>query len=297
MISSVYLKSTSSTLPFEGEPDYKSKITNATQRRRMSRIIKMGLACALDCVAGQPLEEIEAVITATGLGCLEDTEKFLKTLLDNNEQLLNPTPFMQSTFNTVGAQIALTFNNHSYNMTYSHRGNSFESALLDGMLRIREGDKSVLVGAFDEITPNSVEIQNRLGIPYSKTIPGEGSQFFLLSGEKDEDINVELFTPYMFSGEVSEEEVKTQISNYIKSFDLEPEDIMMFYTPSASVSIFPEAGMFFFKNICGDYPTASAYALWHAAQMTAMAKSGKYILVYNEWNGVNHSLILLKNCR
>lgn len=37
-------------------------------------------------------------------------------------------------------------------MTYVHRGLSFESALLDGMMRIWEGDENVLVGAIDEIT-------------------------------------------------------------------------------------------------------------------------------------------------
>jgi hypothetical protein len=33
------------------EPDYKSIITNAALRRRMSRIIKMGVACGLECIS------------------------------------------------------------------------------------------------------------------------------------------------------------------------------------------------------------------------------------------------------
>ncbi len=32
------------------EPDYKDIITNATLRRRMSRIVKMGVACGLECM-------------------------------------------------------------------------------------------------------------------------------------------------------------------------------------------------------------------------------------------------------
>ena len=104
------------------EPDYKSIITNAALRRRMSRIIKMGVACGLECISTLPSEKVHAIITATGLGCLADTEKFLNTIIENKEQLLNPTPFIQSTFNTIGAQIALLRQIHAYNMTYVHRG-------------------------------------------------------------------------------------------------------------------------------------------------------------------------------
>ena len=129
------------------EPDYKDIITNATLRRRMSRIVKMGVACGLECMGELSPEKIQGIITATGLGCLTDTEKFLNNLLDNEERMLNPTPFIQSTFNTIGAQIALIHQIHAYNMTYVHRGLSFESALLDAMMKIGEGSENILVGA------------------------------------------------------------------------------------------------------------------------------------------------------
>lgn len=57
------------------EPDYKDIITNATLRRRMSRIVKMGVACGLECMGELSPEKIQGIITATGLGCLTDTEK------------------------------------------------------------------------------------------------------------------------------------------------------------------------------------------------------------------------------
>lgn len=56
------------------EPDYKDIITNATLRRRMSRIVKMGVACGLECMGELSPEKIQGIITATGLGCLTDTE-------------------------------------------------------------------------------------------------------------------------------------------------------------------------------------------------------------------------------
>ena len=49
----------------------------------------------------------DAIITGTGLGCLEDTEKFLTAMVTNKEEFLTPTSFIQSTHNTVSAQIAL----------------------------------------------------------------------------------------------------------------------------------------------------------------------------------------------
>lgn len=37
------------------EPDYKEMITNANLRRRMSRMIKMGVACGLECLKEYPV--------------------------------------------------------------------------------------------------------------------------------------------------------------------------------------------------------------------------------------------------
>lgn len=295
MISPVYIQSTSSILPAEGEPDYKTLIPNPSLRRRMSRVVKMGVACAMDCLATHETNKVEAIITATGLGCLADTEKFMNNLLDNNEQLLNPTAFIQSTFNTVGAQIALLCKNHSYNVTYAHRGFSFESALLDSILRIYEGNKNVLVGAFDEITPTSLDIQQRLCLyRYSKS--GEGSQFFLLSAEKNENTKGAVYAPHMFSGNADEKQIENHILNYLHTHNLEQKDISVFLTGNTILSLFPYAKSYTFKDKCGDYHTASAYALWYATQLTKDQPGGKYILIYNQWNGINHSIILLKSC-
>lgn len=173
------------------EPDYKEMITNANLRRRMSRMIKMGVACGLECLKDIPSEKVDAIITATGLGCLADTEKFMNALMDNREQMLNPTAFIQSTFNTVGAQLALLLKIHAYNVTYVHRGLSFESALIDGIISIAEGKQHVLAGAMDEITPTSHIIQQRLGL-LKGTTAGEGAQFFLLSAQKEEQTFAEL---------------------------------------------------------------------------------------------------------
>lgn len=161
--------------------DYKALIADANMRRRMSRVVKMGVGAAMDCLSRADGVRIDAIVTAMGLGCLADSEKFLKNIIDNDEQMLNPTPFIQSTFNTIGGQIALLTGNHCYNMTYSHRWTSFENALLDGLLLIDEGKaQNVLVGAADELTPTQTVIMERLGAYRNGNKPAEGAYFFVI---------------------------------------------------------------------------------------------------------------------
>lgn len=259
------------------EPDYKALIPNPALRRRMSRIVKMGVAAALECIAHTPTDDIEAIVTATGLGCLADTEKFMNSLCDNNEQLLNPTAFIQSTFNTVGAQIALWCKNQSYNMTYVHRGLSFESALLDAVLRLYEGDKLVLVGAFDEVTETSFRVQTRMGL-YRDATPGEGSQFFLLAGERNEDTLAAVYAPYTFTGQTTPAERDEHIQCYLQQCGLNRNDIDLVDTSAI-------------KRTYGECPTASAFALWDAVQ--GMAGRDKGVMLYNDWYGASGSLIMI----
>ena len=87
----------------------------------------------------------DAVIAGTGLGCLEDTEKFLGSIYTLQEHLLNPTPFINSTHNTIAGAIALAIKCHGYNATYTHRGFSFESALLDALMLASENPEAAIL--------------------------------------------------------------------------------------------------------------------------------------------------------
>lgn len=167
--------------------DIKELIPDAALRRRMSRVVKSAVAAAVECVGGiEGTASLDAVITATGLGCLADSERFLRNMIADGEQLLNPTPFIQSTFNTVGGQIAMLRRNHCYNVTYVNRSHSFEDALLDAVLRLADGEgRNALVGAFDEITPSQQRIMERMGF-WRKARAGEGAVFALLTGERTE---------------------------------------------------------------------------------------------------------------
>ena len=126
-------------------PDFKNYF-EPLERRRMSRIIKMGVVCAEEAIMEAEIQRPDAIVSGTGLGCVEDTEKFLNNVLSGQEGLLTPTAFVQSTHNSIGATIALKYNCKGYNVLYAHKTISFENALLDANLLLHEKNiKNVLV--------------------------------------------------------------------------------------------------------------------------------------------------------
>ncbi|MEG2071313.1 MAG: beta-ketoacyl synthase chain length factor, partial [Bacteroidales bacterium] len=145
------------------EPNFQDFFTPIALRR-MSRIIKRSIAASVVCIKEAGIDCPDAIISGTGLGCIEDTEKFLSALIENEEKYLQPTFFIQSTHNTISSQIAIYLKCHSYNNTYSHRGISFEAALMDAYTLFKIGNiKSALVGGFDELTPTYFQQLKKLG--------------------------------------------------------------------------------------------------------------------------------------
>lgn len=283
------------------EPDYKLGIPDAGLRRRMSRMVKMGVVAAMECLKQGNPSEIEAIITATGLGCLGDTEKFMNSILDNDERLLNPTAFIQSTFNTLGAQIALLCKNHHYNMTYVHRGLSFESALLDAQMML-DGDEAheVLVGGVDELTDTGFRIMERMGF-WRGHVAGEGAHFFVLGG-KTEDCLGKIRGTMTFRGTLTEEEIRSKIRKTLDGWGVELRmgDWILSGDRNGKY-MFPGLTSIDFKEYGGEYPTASAFALWMGIGLLNGQKMWdiptqkmEKILIYNNYQDVNHAVILLE---
>lgn len=310
--------------------------------RRMGRIIKMGVAAARSCLAdagnfpspsGEGSGEgPEAIITGTGLGCIEDTEKFLGNMIKNNEEFLTPTSFIQSTHNTVSAQIALLIKCHGYNFTYVHRGFSFETAILDSLVQMENNRaKSVLLGAADELTTNSFQIQNRMGFWRRKptdnlklldhlergTIAGEGAAFFLLEGKEKPNSYAVLNDVEMLFHPVTTDEITHKIHLFLDRNGLKESDIDLLllgrngdirFDPvydDVIATAFPEVVSCGFKQLCGEYMTASSFGLWLASKilkeqripdtlfLQKKPEALKHILLYNHYRGINHSLILM----
>lgn len=176
------------------EPDYKEVITDANSRRRMGRLLKMAVWCGLKSLDGVPSERVAGIITSTGAGFMKDTISFGSSIFDREETLLNPSPFMQSTFNTASGYIALIRKIHAYNTTYVQQADGFAASLVDAAMLLDDaGDGNVaLVGAFDEVTPEVDVIRQRLGLYRvgDGFLPlGEGAAAFLLSAAMPTDVS------------------------------------------------------------------------------------------------------------
>ena len=146
------------------------------EARRMGKIMKSSLLSSLKALQQAGVEQPDAIITATSLGCLENSEQLLIQLINEGETTLKPTYFMQSTHNTISSNIAIRLGCHGYNITYTQDEKSMEWALRDAQHLLRSGKcKTVLVGCHEETTPLYRKLMQRLGcsnLPsiYSKAI-------------------------------------------------------------------------------------------------------------------------------
>ena len=133
--------------------DYKEYIS-PKEGRRMGKLMKAATLTSLMALREAGIESPDAIVTATANGMLETSEKFLVDMVDNGEETLSPTLFMQSTHNTIGSAIAIRTQCHGYNITYTQGKDSMKWALRDAERLIRMGKaKTVLVGCHDESSP------------------------------------------------------------------------------------------------------------------------------------------------
>ncbi len=152
------------------------EFVSAGEARRMGKLMKAATISSLKALKEAGIETPDAIITATAYGMLETSEKFLLDMLENGEETLSPTLFMQSTHNTLSSAIAIRTKCHGYNMTYSQGKDSLRWALRDARRLIETGKaRTVLVGLHDEATPLVQELFRRMGKPvppeiYSRSI-------------------------------------------------------------------------------------------------------------------------------
>ena len=154
--------------------DYKEYIS-PKEGRRMGKLMKAATLTSLMALREAGIECPDAIITATANGMLETSEKFLVDMVDNGEETLSPTLFMQSTHNTIGSAIAIRTHCHGYNITYTQGKDSMKWALRDAERLIRMGKaKTVLVGCHDESSPLFQSFYDYLNIPvpevYSRSV-------------------------------------------------------------------------------------------------------------------------------
>lgn len=315
------------------EPDYKAFIP-PNSLRRMSRLLKMGLAAALKCLQNSHIEVPGAIVTGTGRGSLQDTERFLKDIRQYEERALNPTPFIQSTYNAVNGMIAVQQQCTTYNNTFVHRGFSFENALLDSMMLLQEGVPHTLTGAFDEMSEEHFYIKSRIGHWKKETvgnahlhahltpgtIAGEGAAFFTLVPEASRPCCAAIAGMHMLY-KPSTATLTAALQAFLQEHAISLEQIDLVMTGRNGDSNFehyyqhmdtcwPQAYQLPFKHLCGEYDTASAFAVWLGAHMLQTQQIPRQwfpmvkefpsrinnILLYNQFFGEQHVFILLERC-
>lgn len=316
------------------EPEYEQWI-DPRQLRRMSRIIRMGITAGLMALRDAKVNIPDGIITGTAYGCLEDTGVFLNKMVTNQEDGLNPTPFIQSTHNTIGSHIAMLLQCQDYNQTYAHSAFSFESALIDAMMHLEESPgRRFLVGGLDETTSVSKSILERFGIFRKKlasslnifsqqrkgTLNGEGAAFFVVTGNQD-DSSMACIEGVKTFYRADPQRIRDGIQIMVREAGLRPSDIDLVllgkngdkvhdtHLDLLTKSIFPKSSVGHFKHLSGEYPCASAFALWLGARILAerhipevvlfrqVSRPLKHVLIFNSWFETHYSAILLRSCR
>lgn len=313
------------------EPSYKEHI-HPNLLRRMGRAIKMGASAARMAISEAKLENVDAIMSGTGLGCFEDSEKFLMAIINNDEQFLTPTSFIQSTHNTVGSQVALIMKCHEYNYTYTHRGFSFETCLMDALMSLKEGKNKIMVGGIEEHTPcfldlnrNAHKFKTDISHPYfegkSNGIQmGEGATFFALSSEK-QNAKTAIEGIEMIYKPTGSKILLEKLNNFVRNFHLETDniDLILFgfsgdkNQDKLLLELLPilsnNSATAHFKHLCGEYHTAGAFGTWLASKIIEKQSipetvkinfytksSIKNVLVINSYLGINFSFTLLSAC-
>ncbi|UQB70578.1 beta-ketoacyl synthase chain length factor [Epilithonimonas zeae] len=313
------------------EPNYKEFIPPAASRR-MSKTVKMSSVASQYALKEAGIENPDAIIVGTGMGCSQDSEKFLKNVIENNEEFLTPTYFIQSTHNTVSGQIALGLQCHAYNFTYVNTSSSLEFSMLDAKLQINDGEaENVLVGSTDEQTErtmklyklnNTIKKEDNLPAAYLNStsegvIWGEGASFFVLGKDKTDTSYAQL-TDIKICNKLELTETRQFIGDFLVKNNLKNDEIDTVilgfsgdsesdrYYKNAS-ELFQNSSQLYYKHLSGEFNTASGFSTFMACHIlknqeipevmminSVKKKELKNILLYNHLGGNDHSLVLLK---
>lgn len=309
------------------EPSYQDLIPSS-QLRRMGKAVRMGIGVSLPLLGRNP--KPDGIIFGTANGGLEDCIKFLNQIVEYNEGTLTPTNFVQSTPNALAGQVALLSENMGYNMTHVNGSLAFESALLDASLFFDEhgsNQKSILLGAVEEISDYNYNI-DRLGERFKQELVsnekllnsktpgsycGEGSTQFFLSNNPENSLAK--FTAFKQSSNLKEDEIGDFVSSFLTDQNLTVSDIDClllgkngdvltdFWYDKVAQSVGNKPTVYFKKSV-GEYRTVSAFASYLAVQLLNgkahhLIENGatvepRTILIYNHFDAIRHSLILIQ---
>ncbi len=272
------------------EPDY-SQWLNPMQLRRMTKCVRLAIGASQRSwnIDKKP----DSIHIGAALGMISDTLVFLKKLADQDEEMLTPTAFIQSTHNTPSGQIALLMDAHGHNMTFTHKGHSFENAVLDAQLLLNaKNEIESLLGSVDELTQESYDLKEMFGI-YNEHVPaGEGSSFFRISNFKKAE-SIAYLSHFHFFKESNVLGIVNHLKTYFKKHDLkikatdyiflgvtETEHSKKIYQLLQS-TFYPNSETQNFKSTFGEFPTCSSIGISLCLSKITNQKSDNTWLINN----------------
>ena len=296
--------------------------------RRMSRPVRMGMTLAMDMVA--PGDPIDGLIFATASAGNAAAMQFLKQITAYGEGLLTPGDFVQSSPHALAGQIASILHTNCYTNTHVHGGSAFEHALTDAMLLLQEKPGAeLLVGAMDEFSDYNHRIHIKAGWyddkdstnPYRangrSAVGGEGCAMFHVSDSKAGALaNIRSVLTFhsndaRYIGARTDawlrEELEPNNGSIALLTGVTEDDVTRPVYEAVSNVVPAGSSVYRYKHLCGEFPTAGAFALWlatlhggatawpsHMVERTG-EDSGRTILVHHAYKGLHQSLVLVDN--
>lgn len=293
--------------------------------RRMSKAVRMGLGAGLPIVTKN---EVDGIIIGTANGGMEDCIKFLNQIIDYDEGLLTPGNFVQSTPNAIAGQLSLITKNRHYNATHVHLGLAFENALIDAKLLLAEHPGTTyLIGAVDEISTYNYNIDylagwynhtitsnNLYDANLPATIAGEGSAMFLISNKQQNALAKIAAIENIHTTDLNT--VTERFADFLKKQNIDAANTVFISGENGDTRLHPfyvaceeiinEMPIVRYKNLTGEYPTASSFATWlacYAIEQQALPEhlyknklrpsKIEKVLLYNNYHGKQHSFMLV----
>lgn len=280
------------------KPDYSSTIP-VSLIRRMSRIIEIGVGTALRAKGEY---DVQGIIVGTGIGCIDNALTFLKGCMGMEDGLKSPGTFVQSTHNTIAGQIGLIIKSNAYNITHTHRGLSFENALIDAMLLSNEEGINVLIGGVDEKV-ELLEILKENVYPDSNCWLGEGASFFILNQKDENALAIISSCEVAFNSKVL---IQNSVHQFLNRNKLKKPDLILygnsFFNKSSVYSEINGVRVFNYSDICGVYYANSSFGMQLAIEIlfspSLAEKKGLHannILILNNFNDTDISMIYLSS--
>ncbi len=298
------------------EPDYGTYIARSSLRR-MDRASRFGLYAAYAATDELVRPELDGIVMGIGQSFSGSDAKMLRTLKQHDEGMSNPTTFMNSLLSTAGGHVALQFGCSGYNNTFTQRGFTFESALLDVVGRLAEnpGEQYLVTGvdSYCDDYPLLADTYGHVSAAMKiRRQVGEGAAAFVVTARPHPDDLAyieKLGTCFLAHGNAPLLRALREAIPVGESPDLvlsgRPRLGEASATYDAVYGALPRGvPVVHYKEFCGEYMTASAYGLHLAGGLlageTQLPDPGpppRSVLLINSFGEHYFSLIYLKTNR